>query len=57
MFLKNNGKIYYVNAYYDAIDVFIIIYNFLEMALSSMIYTINDVIMRSNIIHFPIIFF
>ena len=41
------------------IDDFITIYNFLEMALSSMIYwyIINDVIMCSNIIHFPVIFF
>ena len=29
---------YYVNAYYDVIDDFITIFNFLEMALSSMIY-------------------
>ena len=29
---------YYVNAYYDVIDDFINIYNFLEMAFSSMIY-------------------
>ena len=55
MFLINNGKIYYVSAYYNVIDVFITIYNFLEMVLSSMIYIINDVMMCSNIIHFPVI--
>ena len=32
---------YYFNAYDDVIDDFITIYNFLEMALSSMIYIIN----------------
>ena len=36
---------------------FIIIYNFLEKVLSSMIYIINDVIMCSNTIHFPVIYF
>ena len=35
----------YVNAYYDVIDDFITIYNYLKMALSSLIYIINDVIM------------
>ena len=48
---------YYVNAYYDVIDVFITIYNILEMALSSMIYIINDVIMCSNVINFPVFIF
>ena len=47
---------YYVSAYYNVIDVFITINNFLEIALSSMIYIINDVIMYSNIIHFPVIY-
>ena len=32
-------------------------YNFLEMALSYMIYIINDVIMSNTIIHYPIIYF
>ena len=31
MFQENNGKIYYVNAYYDVIDDFITIYNFHKM--------------------------
>ena len=57
MFNKNKGKTYYVNAYYDVIDDFITIYIFLVMALSSMIYIINDVIMCSNMIHFPAIYF
>ena len=57
MFLKNNGKLYYANAYYDVIDDFITMYNFLEMAHSSMIHIINDVIMCSKIIHFPVIYF
>ena len=48
---------YYVNAYYDVIDDFIAIYNPLEMALSYNIYVINDVIMCSYIIHFPVIYF
>ena len=48
---------YNVNAYYDVIDEFITMYNFLEMALSSMIYIINDVIMCSNVMHFPDIYF
>ena len=56
MFLKKR-EIYYVNAYYDVIDVLITFYNFLEMAFSSMIYIINDVIISSNIIHFPGIIF
>ena len=47
---------YYFDAYYDVID-FIAIYNVLEMALSSMLYIINDVIMCSSIIHFPVIYF
>ena len=54
---KNKGKMYYVNAYYDVIDDFITIYIFLEMALSSKIYIINDVIMFSNMIQFPDIYF
>ena len=45
MFYENNGKMYYVNAFYDVIDAFITIYIFLQMAFSSMIYIINDVIM------------
>ena len=48
---------YYAIAYYHAIDEFTTIYNFLEMALSSMIYITNDIIMRNNIIHFPVIYF
>ena len=56
MFKKNNGEMYYFNAYYDVID-FIAIYNFLEMAFSSMLYIINDVIMCSSIIYFPVIYF
>ena len=35
------------NAYNDVIDDFIAIYSVLEMALSSMIYIINDAIMCS----------
>ena len=35
---------YNVNAYYDVIDYFIPIYNYLKMALSSLLYIINDVI-------------
>ena len=54
--LKNIGKIYYFNAYYDVID-FIAIYNVLEMALSFMLYIINDVIVCSSIIYFPDIYF
>ena len=48
---------YYVNAYYDVIIDIITVYNFLEMALYSMLYIINDVIMCSNIIYFLVIFF
>ena len=48
---------YYVNAYFDFIDDVIAISNFLEMALYSMLYIINDVIMCSNVIHFPVIYF
>ena len=48
---------YYFNAYNDVIDDFIAIYNVLEMALSSMLYIINDVIMCSRIIYFPVIYF
>ena len=43
-----NGHIYYD---------FIAIYNVFEMALSSMLYIINDVIMCSSIMHFPVIYF
>ena len=51
---------YYVNAYYDIIDdeeLSTVCNNVLKMALPSMIYIIYDVIMRSNIIHFPVIYF
>ena len=47
---------FYFNAYYNVID-FIAIYNVLEMALSFMLYIINDVIMRSSIIYFPVFYF
>ena len=47
---------YYFNVYYDVID-FITIYNVLEMALSFMFFTINDIIMCSSIIYFPVIYF
>ena len=43
-----NGHIYYD---------FIVIYNVFEMVLSSMLYIINDVIMCSSIIHFPVVYF
>ena len=56
MFNSNKGEMYNANAYYDVIDDFIIIFIFLEMALSSMIYIINDVIMCSNMIHFQDIY-
>ena len=45
---------YNVNAYYDLIYDFITIYNYLEMALSSLIYIINDVIMCSDVSIFPL---
>ena len=48
---------YYFNAYNDIIDDFIVLYNVLEMALSSMLYIINDVILCSGIIYFPVIYF
>ena len=48
---------YYVNAYYEVIDDFIAIYNVLEMALSSMLYIINEVISCSKIMYFPVIYF
>ena len=48
---------YYVNANYEVIDDFITIFNFLKMAFSSTIDIINDIIMCSNIKHFPIILF
>ena len=54
---KNNGKMFHVNAYYDVIDDFITIYNNLKMALVSLIYIINDVIMCSDVKHFPVIYF
>ena len=57
MFKKNNGKVYYVNAYYDVIDDVITIYIFLEKSLCSMMYIKNDVIMCSNITYFPDIYF
>ena len=44
----------YVKAYYDVTDNFMTIYNVLEMALSSMIYIINNVIMSQCI--FPLFF-
>ena len=43
---------YNVNAYYDVIDGFITIYNYLKMALSSLTY-----IMCSDVKHFPVIYF
>ena len=46
---------YNVNAYHGVIDDFITIYNNLKMALVSMIYMINDVIMCSDVKHFPVI--
>ena len=48
---------YNVNAYYDVIDDFITIYNNLKMALVSLIYIINDVIMRSDVKNSPVIYF
>ena len=48
---------YNVNAYYDVIDGFITIYNYFKMALSSLLYIINDVIMYSDVKHFPVIYF
>ena len=48
---------YNVNAYYDVIDDFITIYNYFIMALSASIYIINDVIMCSDVKHFPVIYF
>ena len=48
---------YNVNAYYDVIDEFITIYNYIKMALSSLIYIINDVIMCSDVKRIPIIYF
>ena len=39
---------YNINAYYDVIDDFITIYNYLKMALSSLIYIMYDVIMCSD---------
>ena len=48
---------YNVNAYYDVIGDFITIYNYLKMALSSLLHIINDVIMCSDVKHFPVIYF
>ena len=48
---------YYFNAYNDVIDDFIAIYKVLEMALTSMLYIINDVIICISIIYFPVIYF
>ena len=55
--LKNNGKMFYVNACYDVIDDFIAIYKVLEMALSFMLYIMNDAIMCSNIYILPLFIF
>ena len=56
MFKKNSGKMYNLNAYYDVIDD-----NYLQLpqnrAFSSLIYIINDVIMCSDVKHFPVCFF
>ena len=54
---KNNGKMNYVNAYSDVIDDFTTINNFLEMALSSMIYIINDVVIAVIKYIFPFFIF
>ena len=48
---------YNVNAYYEVIDDFITIYNYLKMALSSLIYIIDDVIMPSDVKRLPVIYF
>ena len=48
---------YNANAYYDVIDDFITIYNYFIMALSALIYIIDDVIMCSDAKHFPVIYF
>ena len=48
---------YNVNAHYDVIEYFITIYNYLKMALSLMIYIINDLIMGSDVKQFPVIYF
>ena len=48
---------YYFYVNYDVIDEFISIYNVLEMALSSMLYIINDIIMCSYIIQCQVSFF
>ena len=48
---------YNFNAYYDVINDIIAIYIFLKMALSSLLYIINDVIMCSDVKHFPVIYF
>ena len=48
---------YNANAYYDLIYDFIPIYNYLKMALSSLIDIINDVMICSDVKHFPVIYF
>ena len=48
---------YNVNAYYHVIDDFLTIYNNLKTALSSLIYIRNDVILCSDVKHFPVIYF
>ena len=48
---------YNVNAYYDVIDDFITTYNNHKMALASLIYKINDVIMCSDVKYIPVIYF
>ena len=45
---------YNFNAFYDVIDDFVTIYNYLKMALSSLIHIINDVIMCSDVNIFPL---
>ena len=55
--LEKNRGIYNVNAYYDFIDDFITIENNPKMALSSLIYILNDVIICSDVKHFRVIYF
>ena len=45
----------YLIAYYDVIDDFMTIHNFLKTMFLSIIYIINDVIVYCIIIHFPVI--
>ena len=40
---------YNFNVFYDVIAEFVTIYNYLKMALSSLIHIINDVIMCSDV--------